>query len=292
LSDTEIEFKLRQGHKWHDGKPVTAADVKFTIDFLKTYKIPFHQTACAPIKEVVAIDDHTVRYNLNYPYAPLLMYAGEQVFILPKHIWETEPWKGKADKPFMWNAAADGMLIGSGFLKFDYWRQNDELKLVANKDHFYPPKYDARIFKVIPSAEAALGRFEKGEIDMLLDFGGDPVALKKLCDAKAELTMHTEPSLGWYELAMNSRKPPLNDPILRRAIAAVIPRDVIAKNIWKGFAVPAYSPTHPMLKPWYNPNVVKYEKTLGLEGAKKILKEAGYEWDKKGRIYYPPGKHN
>jgi ABC-type transport system substrate-binding protein len=91
---------------------------------------------------------------------------------------------------------------------------------------------------------------------------------------------------------MNIRKPPLDDPVLRRAIAAVIPREVIAKNIWKGFAIPAYSPTHQMLKPWYNPKVTIWEKKLGMEGAKKMLKEAGYEWDSKGVLYYPEGKTN
>ena len=47
-----------------------------------------------------------------------------------------------------------------------------------------------------------------------------------------------------------------------------------------------------MLRPWYNPSVTIYEKTLGVEGARKILKEAGYAWDKKGLLYYPEGKTN
>lgn len=291
LSDTEIEFNLRKGHKWHDGRPLTAKDVQFTINYIKSKKIAFHLTACEPIKEVKIIDDHTVRYLLKYPFAPLLMYAGEQVPILPEHIWKDVPEKTNVDNPIMWSPAAEGKLIGSGFLKFVHWRKNDEVKLTVNKDHFYAPKYENRIMKIIPSAEAALGRLQKGEVDMLCDYNGDATALKKVTDANPQLTMAMEPSIGWYELAMNVRKPPLDDVILRRAIAAVIPRDTIAKNIWKGFAIPAYSPTHPDLKPWFNPNVTKWE-NLGLEGAKKMLKEAGYEWDKDGLLYYPKGKTN
>jgi peptide/nickel transport system substrate-binding protein len=292
ISDTEIEFKLRKGHKWHDGKPVTARDVKFTIEFIKEQKVAYHVVAAKPIKEVKVIDDHTVRYILNYPYAPLLAYTGEQIYILPEHIWKDVPDKVGVDDPIMWSPTAEGKFIGSGFLKFDYWRKKDELKLVANKDHFYAPKYDARIFKIIVSAEAALGRLRKGEVDMLVDYNGDAVALKKVTEADPKLTMAMEPSIGWYELSMNIRQPPLDDPVLRRAIAAVIPRDVIAKNIWKGFAIPAYSPTHQMLKPWYNPAVTVWEKKLGVEGAKKMLKEAGYAWDSKGLLYYPEGKNN
>jgi peptide/nickel transport system substrate-binding protein len=292
ISPTEIEFNLRKGHKWHDGKPVTAKDVKFTIDWIKAKKVAYHLVAAGPIKEVKVIDDHTVRYILKFPYAPLLAYTGEQIYILPEHIWKDVPEKVGVDDPIMWSPSAEGKFIGSGFLKFEYWRKKDELKLVANKDHFFAPKYDARIFKYIPSAEAALGRLKKGEVDMLIDYNGDAVALRKICEAEPNLTMAMEPSIGWYELSMNTRRPPLDDPIVRRAISAAIPRDVIAKNIWKGFAIPAYSPTHSMLKPWFNPNVNIYEKELGLAGAKKILKEAGYEWDSKGLLYYPAGKTN
>jgi peptide/nickel transport system substrate-binding protein len=291
LSDTEIEFQLRKGHQWHDGKPLTAKDVKFTIDYIKEKKIAFHLDACEPIQEVKILDDHTIRFLLKHPYAPLLGYTGEQVFILPEHIWKDVPEKTNVENPMMWAPAVEGKFIGSGFLKFDYWRKNDEIKLVANKEHFFAPQYDARIFKYIPSAEASLGRFQQGELDMLVDYNGDPVALKKVCDANPKLTMHLEPSVGWYELAMNGRKPPLDDVVLRRAIAAIIPRDVLAKNVWKGYAVPAYSPIHPELKPWHNPNVTRWE-TQGMEGAKKMLKEAGYEWDSKGLLYYPKGKTN
>ena len=237
------------------------------------------------------VDDTTVRYILNYPFAPLLTYTGEQVYIVPEHIWKDDPWKAQGSKPMIWSPAQEGKLIGSGFLKFEHWRKNVEIKLAANKEHFFAPKYDARIFRVIPSAEALLGNLQKGEIDMIATYPGDPVALKKVCDADPKLVMNAEPSVGWFELDLNARKPPFDDVILRRAVAAVIPRDVIAKNIWKGFAVPAYSPTHPTLKPWNNPNVIKYEE-FGIEWAKKTLTEAGYAWDSQGRLYYPPGRSN
>ena len=77
----------------------------------------------------------------------------------------------------MWSPAMEGKLIGSGFLKFEYWKKNVEIKLAANKEHFFAPKYDARIFRVIPSAEALLGNLQKGEIDMIASYAGDPVEI-------------------------------------------------------------------------------------------------------------------
>jgi len=291
LSPTEVEFYLRKGHKFHDGMPVTARDVKFTFDYILTKKTPYHYDACKIIKETKVIDDHTVRVILHHPFAPLLGHTGEQVFILPEHIWKDVPEKTNVDKAWMWVPTAEGKLIGSGFLKFAHWRKGDEVRLEVNKEHFFAPKYEARILKIVPSPEAMLGRLEKGELDIVADYPYDGVALKKLCDAEPNLSLTMEPSVGWYELAFNCRKAPMDDVVVRRAIAAVIPRDVIAKNIWKGFAVPAYSPTHPMLKPWYNPDVIRWEK-LGLKGAKEMLAKAGYEWDSEGRIYYPKGKTN
>lgn len=291
LSPTEIELSLRKGHKFHDGKPLTARDVQFTIDYILSKKIAFHYDAVEPIKEAKVLDDHTIRLLLHYPYAPLLGYTLEQMYILPEHIWKDVPEKTSVDNPIMWSPATEGKLIGSGFLKFGHWRKKDEIKLEANKEHFYAPKYEARIFKFIPSPEAMLGRFQNGEIDVIITFSGDPNALKRVTDANPNLTFHIEPSVGWFEIAFNLRQPPLNDLVVRQAISAVIPRDVIAKNIWKGFAIPAYSPIHPMLEPWYNPNVIRWEEQ-GLDGAREMLKQAGYEWDSQGKIYYPEGKTN
>ena len=291
ISPTIVEFRLRKGHKFHDGKPLTAEDVKFTFDYILSKKIAYHYDACKVIKETEIIDDYTVRLILHHPFAPLLGHTGEQVFILPKHIWKDVPEKTKVDKAFMWAPAPEGKLIGSGFLRFAHWRKGDEVKLEVNRDHFFAPAYDARILKFVPSPEAMLGRLKKGELDIIADYPYDGVPLKKLCDADPNLSLTMEPSVGWYELAFNCRKPPLDDVVVRRAIAAVIPRDVIAKNIWKGFAIPAYTPTHPMLKPWYFSEAIRWEEK-GLKGAKEMLTEAGYRWDSEGRIYYPEGKTN
>ena len=76
--------------------------VKFTIEWIKEKKIAYHLVAAGPIKEVKVIDDHTVRYILHYPYAPLLSYTGEQIYILPEHIWKDVPEKVGVDDPIMW----------------------------------------------------------------------------------------------------------------------------------------------------------------------------------------------
>lgn len=294
ISPTEMEFSLRKGHKFHDNKPVTARDVKFTFDYIQEKKVGYLLDAVKPIKETRIVDDYTVRFILNRHFAPFLAYSLEQVFIIPEHIWKGVPEKGSSiDRADMWVPTAQGKLIGSGYLKFLDWRKGDEIKLGVNKEHFAAPSYETFILKIVPSPEAMLGRLGRGEIDIVADYQWDGGALKAFCDANRNITMHMEPSVGFYDLTFNCRNAPFDDVVVRRAIAALINREMIANNIWKGFAVPALSPLPPNLNPWYNPNLIDWYKNLnGLKGAREILAKAGYEWDKEGRIYYPKGKTN
>ena len=78
---------------------------------------------------------------------------------------------------------------------------------------------------------------------------------------------------------------PFDDVAFRRALAHCIPKERIVEEFYEGYAVAAHSTVGPMNKFWHNPK----SKTIifSLEKAREILKEAGYEWDSKGKLYYP-----
>lgn len=142
--------------------------------------------------------------------------------------------------------------------------------------------------KEIPNTEASLGMIENGEINFLAVFPGDGQLLQQKVEASPNLTMVTTTDLGFQFFAVNHRRPPFNDVAFRRALAAAIDRDMMAQVVYKEFAEPGDSVISPALSIWKNPNL-PYP-TGGVEEAKKLLQEAGYEWDAAGKLLYPAGK--
>jgi peptide/nickel transport system substrate-binding protein len=136
--------------------------------------------------------------------------------------------------------------------------------------------------------EATLGMIQNGEINFLATYLGDSQLLKQKVDANPSLTMVSSVDLGFRYFAFNHRKPPFDDVAFRRAIAAITDRDLIVAAVWKGFAVPCDSVVSSALEYWKN-DQLNYP-SGGIEEAKEILQEAGYEWDSRGRLMYPVSK--
>jgi len=93
------------------------------------------------------------------------------------------------------------------------------------------------------------------------------------------------PNHGFYTLCNHTRRPPLDDPVFRKAIAHVIPKELMIEAILSGFGEPGGSVIAPVNKFWHNPEVKPFPEDPAK--AKKILSNAGYTWDKKGKLHYP-----
>lgn len=280
VDPTTIELILRQGMKFHDGKDVTAEDVKFTLDYHAQWKAPFFVESLKNVASVEVIDPLNVRIKLTAPYAPFVPNLLGAIFIIPKHIWQdipektpdvTDPLNYPNEKP-----------IGSGPFKFDHWDRGRELKVSAFKEHFSAPKAEGIIRIAYGSHDAMAAAIEKGECDrtryilkpsLVLD-------LQKVENVTAE----GYPNHGFYTLSYHTRRPPLDDPAFRRAIGHVIPRELMIEAILSGFGKPGGSVIAPANKFWHNADVMPDPEDI--DAAKKILEEAGYTW-KKGKLHYP-----
>jgi peptide/nickel transport system substrate-binding protein len=93
------------------------------------------------------------------------------------------------------------------------------------------------------------------------------------------------PNHGFYTLSYHTRRPPLDDPAFRRAIDYVIPRELMIEAILSGFGEPGGSVIAPANEFWHNPAVKPGVEDISM--AKKILEDAGYWWDNKGKLHYP-----
>ena len=123
VNDRSIDLTIRPGMRWHDGKPVTAEDVKFTFDYHKKWAAPFFLTA---LKNVVAVEvpaANTVTIRLESPSAPFISNVMATMFLIPKHVWESIPEKANIDDPLKFSNATP---VGSGPFKFDHWRRGSD----------------------------------------------------------------------------------------------------------------------------------------------------------------------
>ena len=280
VDPTTIDITLRQGMKFHDGMEVTAEDIKFTLEYHSKWKAPFFVESLKHLDSVETTGKYGIRLKLKDPYAPFVPNLLGAIFILPKHIWQDIPDKVDVSDPLNY---ANEKPIGSGPFKFDYWDRGRELKVSAFKEHFNPPKVEGNIRIVYGSHDAMAAAIEKGECDrtryilkpsLLMD-------MKKVKNVVAK----GYPNHGFYTLSYHTRRAPLDDPAFRRAIDLVIPRELMIEAILSGFGAPGGSVIAPSNEFWHNPAVKASPEDFNK--AKQLLKDAGYTWDKKGKLHYP-----
>ncbi|MCL6451415.1 MAG: hypothetical protein K6T75_08995 [Acetobacteraceae bacterium] len=282
LDPTTIEVKLRPDLYFHDGRKVTAQDVKFTYDLAMQTKAPYYSANIKQLKEVQVVDESTLRFVLSEPFAPFVSNALGMVGIMPRHIWEPL-FKGKGAEAVL--TTPNLPPIGSGPFKFAYWRPEEELKLVRFDRHFSPPKIEGILRIPYAKAYGVVEGLKADEVDV----GGWsllPLQVEELKKAP-HLTVLTVDDLGYYMMHYNLRVKPFDNPAVRRALTYAIPKKQIVEVVFEGQAVPAYSVVAPVNKFWFNPNTEKPGDDL--EKARQILVQSGFEWDESGRLYYPPG---
>jgi peptide/nickel transport system substrate-binding protein len=280
---------LRSDLKWHDGQPLTVDDVVFSFQAPAGDMSPMYQPFVAPIDSVTAKGDDQVEFKLKAPYAAFETAGLAKINLIPKHVWEPifADLKAKGVNAQEYQEEAP---IGSGPFKFSNWARSQEIILEANPDHFEPPKIARWILRDMPNVSAALGSLQSGEINFLSEYTGDPTLLQGTVDGSGgALTMVSTMVVGFRVLAPNERRPPLDDPALRRAMATAIGKDQIVQNIYKGFATVADSHVSKALEFWHAPDLPDYA-VSDIDGAKKILADAGYTWDGDGFLLYPQGK--
>ena len=279
IDQLTLDLNIRQGMLWHDGQPLTAEDVKFTFDYCNQWKHPFFYQILQRVENVEITGKHSVRIKLAESYSPFIPNLLGGMFLIPKHVWQDIPDKVDVSDPLNY---PNEKPIGSGPFKLDYWDRGREFKVSAFKQHFNPPKCEGIIGIVYGSHDAVAAAIEKGECDrnryilkpsLLLDLQKVPNVVAK-----------GYPNHGFYSLGYHTRRPPLNDPAFRKAIAHVIPKDLIIEAILSGLADRGGSVIAPANKFWHNPAVQSYPEDINK--AKKILAEAGYTW-KKGKLHYP-----
>jgi peptide/nickel transport system substrate-binding protein len=158
-ADNTYTFSLQEDAKWHDGTPVTAEDVAFTIDYIKKHPDPF-VTLVGPsgITKAVVHDEHSVTLYLETSYAPFLYDIAGTMSILPKHIWEN------VEDPMTFDSPE--AVIGSGPYKLLDYNKAQGSYLYEAFDEYYRGKPEVdRIIFVKTSTEMVNAALTQGEVN-------------------------------------------------------------------------------------------------------------------------------
>jgi peptide/nickel transport system substrate-binding protein len=255
-------FHLRKGVKFHNGRDLSATDVKYTYErIINPETASIARSFFEPIDHVDATDPLTVTVVLKTAYTPFLVNtAASWAGIVAKEVVETN--KGDLNK----------VDAGSGPFKLQEWTPDTRTVLVRNPDYYVAgqPAVDKITYLIMPEESARIAALRTGNIHFTVLTAAGFDTIKSDPAVKAV----EGPTLGYFYLGMNVAKPPFDKPQVRQAISYAVDRNEIISSVFRGHARPT-GPVPSAMADWavdmsqfdtYKPNIDK---------AKQLMSEAG-----------------
>jgi len=260
---TAWAFKLRQGVKWHNGDAFSSADAKYSLErtFDPTVKTRVN-TVFTTIDRIEAPDAATLIIHTKKPDpllpARLAFYGGQ---IVPKKYVEAVGADTFNAKP-----------VGTGPVKFVSWTKDDKVVLDANPSYWGGRiDVDRVIFRAIPEMAPRIAALLKGEVDVITQLPpdqGDRV------NGNASTRVAGALYAGLYVLAVNSKVPPLDNPLVKQALSLGIDREAIVKELWKARGI---VPSGPIARGDNHFDASLPPLAYNPKEARERLKKAGYK---------------
>ena len=252
-------FNLAENAKWHDGEPVTADDVAFTISYMKEH--PYGWTVLDSVDRAEATGPHTVKIYMNRPYAPFMEDVGGTMPILPEHIWH--------DVANPMDFVDDAAFIGSGPFKYaDFSKEHGTYRYVAfDEYHLGRPVIDQLIYVKAGDTQMALQHGEADFADVKPD----------MADTLQErgFVVIAGPHYWNKKIMINHNKEPLDNVVFRQALCYAINQSEFVDKSHRGHGKPASYGLISSESVWASPNVPEYP--YDPDKAKELISTLGYE---------------
>ncbi len=273
--DMSVTFKLKRSAKFHDGTPVTARDVKWSLDrAVSVGGFPTFQMKAGSLEkpeQFVVVDDHTIRVDylrkdrLTIPDLAVIVPCVLNSGLVKKHATEKDPWGLEYTKL---------NIAGGGAYRVTGWSAGTEIALERNDAWTGGPlpKVKRIIWRMVPSAGNRRALLERGDADISYELPNKDFA--ELRQAGKLSVISTPFSNGAQYLGMNVTKPPFDNPKVRQAVAMAIPYQKIMDVVLYGLARPLFGAAAdaPTEAAWPQPH--KFHTDLAK--ARMLLAEAGY----------------
>ncbi len=261
-------FTLRRNVTWHDGRPFTARDVKFTIERLwLNPQVPFFQRAnIQDISRVDIVDDFTVRIVTRVPFATLPVMLGYLANILPEHVlgsYTPEQLRNPVD--FLRNP------IGTGPFRFGEAVLASHIRLTAYDRYFQGrPKLDAIVFRIVADIEQQLAQLQTGQLDLMIIEPHQVAVVQRMGNAQ----IVDAPQVNYTFIGLNHKQEPFGDRKVRQALSYAVDKKALLDKIYLARGRLATGPINPLVSWAYTDVVDQYPYDPAL--AQKLLDEAGW----------------
>ena len=284
-------FYLRKSALWSDGTPLLASDFQWSwIRALSPQLASPYAYQLYPIKNaemfntqkikdatligIKVLDAHTLQVELERPTSYFLYLTSfHTLFPTPRHVIEKHP-----DQE--WTRAEH--MVCNGPFKLAEWSLNQHIKIVTNPNYwdYAKIKIAGAYFYPIENADTEARNFEAGSLHMTERVPPMKIPLFKREIAKFPAAYHPfkiTPYLGTYFFRLNTKKPPLNDMRVRRALSLTIDRKLIVEHITQGGQLPSRAFTPPNTAGYtYPPTLPESVTETELKEARTLLAQAGF----------------
>lgn len=261
-------FNLRKGVRWHDGKPFTSADVKYTIENILALKST-GKALSTRIASVDTPDDTTVVVKLKEPFpAILVVLSDDSLPILPAHLYQ-----GTRPSENAYNLRP----VGTGPFKFVSFTPGSRVEMERNDSYWGGrPNLDRLVWTIVPDANSRLSTFKAGGIDYIFGSFVDLSMVKQFRQVPGAVVGPARNLPANMVLVFNNKRPPFDNPAVRRALVRGIDRDLIITAAFDDQAQVSASAIPRTLSPYYSPDV-DYSKLYPYDpkAAKEALASAG-----------------
>ena len=261
VDDYTLEFKLREGVKFHNGEELKASDVKFTFDrHINPETAAPAAFMLSTVSEVKVIDDYTVQFITSEKCASLLYNLTHVDMGILNEKAVTEAGDDYANNP-----------VGTGAYKFVSWKKNQEICLTANEDYFgEKAKIPNITIRIIPEGATMIAELQTGGVDIALNVGSQYVPMFA---PGTGMKLEQFNTFTVKYLAFDERVAPFDNPLVRQAINYATNKEAIVKVAYADCAEPLSGPL-PQNINGYNPDLTPYP--YDVEKARELLAEAGY----------------
>lgn len=260
-------YHLRRDATWHDGPPVTSADVKFTYEIIMDPDVNVEsREGWDEISVLETPDPYTVVFHLKQPYPDFVAETFFEESVLPAHILSGETGKRFGISDF------HRAPVGCGPFVFKEWVSGSHIMVTANRNFYGDGPYlDAIIVKFVTNENALLVQFKSGEIDVY-----DNVSVSHLArlEGEAGVSIQRTPTLMYEHLDLNVENTILKDKRVRQAIAFATDKRVIADVVYEGLAEVALLDEHPSSRYFSKKAAARVE--YDPVKARRLLRDAGW----------------
>ncbi len=275
VGDMSVTFKLKKNAKFHDGAPVTAKDVKWSLDrAVSVGGFPTFQMSAGSLtkpEQFVIVDDNTVRVDfakkdrLTIPDLAVIVPCVVNSELVKKNASEKDPWGLEYTKQ---------QTAGSGAYKVTKWTAGTEVIMERNDEWVGGPAPKIRrvIWRMVPQAGNRRALLERGDADISYEL---PYKDFQELKAAGKLDIVSLPfSNGIQYIGMNVTKPPFDNPKVRQAVAYAIPYQKIMDAVLFGLANPMFGAPAGKTTDVAWPQPTKF--FTDMDKAKALMAEAGY----------------